>query len=128
MAQALSDLWRAILIAALVFQGVIGSTHLAFSAFAPEGTPALVICTAHGVTTLPADSPDEKGDQPDPQGQRNCPVCASNHQAAGSLPLPVATVGRQLLRQIRYLDRAHDQWPADRQPQFANSRGPPRTV
>jgi len=128
MAQALSDLWRAVLIAALVFQGVIGSAHLAFSAFAPDGTPAQVICTAHGITTLPSHAPGETPDEPDPQGQRNCPVCASNHQAAGSLLLPVATVGRPHLRQIRYLDRANDQWPADRQPQFANSRAPPRPV
>jgi hypothetical protein len=128
MAQALSDLWRAILIAALVFQGVIGNVHLAFAAFAPDGTPAQVICTAHGVTTLPSDSPGETPDEPDPQGQRNCPVCASNHQAAGSLLLPVATVGHPFLRQIRHFNRAHDQWPADRQPQFANSRAPPRPV
>jgi len=128
MAQALSDLWRAILIAALVFQGMIGSAHLAFMAFAPDGTQVQVICTAHGITTFPSDSPGETPDEPDPQGQRNCPVCASNHQAAGSLLLPVATVGRPLLRQIRHFNRAYDQWPADRQPQFANSRGPPRTV
>jgi len=127
MRQTIHDLYVAVVIATLIFQGVIGSAHLAFAAAALEGGPSPFICSVHASPSdpgIPGDAPEE----PDPQGQRNCPVCASNHQAAGSLLLPVATVGRPLLRQIRHFYRAHDQWPADRQPQFANSRAPPRPV
>jgi len=119
-------LLRALIVASLIYQGVVGSAHLAFAAAVPAAAFAPVICSAYGAGALPTNLPRQAPDQPDLQDKRTCFVCASNHQAAGSVLLPVADINPPSLRATQSLDRAHDQWPADRQPQAANSRAPPR--
>ena len=120
-------LLRALIVASLIYQGVVGSAHLAFAAAAPDSAFAPAICSAYGAGALPADFPDQAPGQPDTQDNRTCSVCASNHQAAGSVLPPAADIDPPGLRANRHRARAHDQWPADRQPQVANSRAPPRS-
>jgi hypothetical protein len=118
------SLLRALLVAALIFQAVIGSAHLAFAAAATDGGPAPVICTIYGAA--PLDAPGDAPADPDTPGTRACPVCASAHQGAGaflpalaSIPAPAAAPGANVAI-------ANDQWPDGRQPQLVNTRAPPR--
>ena len=120
-----AELFRVILVAAMVFQGVIGNAHLALAAADPDGTAALVICSGYGLDTRPADG---SGTTPDSPVQLKCPACAGLQQAAGTALLPVADLGRPVLHESCWVDRVHDQRPEERKPRFTNSRAPPRSV
>ncbi len=121
------SLLRALLVAALIFQAVVGSAHLAVAAAALDGGTAPVICTIYGPAPpgAPGEAPADPAD-PDTPGTRACPVCASAHQGAGafllaiaSIPVPAAAGGGANAAMGR------DQWPDDRQPRLVNTRAPP---
>jgi hypothetical protein len=117
-----SDLLRALLLACLVFQGVIGSAHLAFAAAAADDAAPWFVCSANGSTDIPAD--DETGD-PKQNAKRACAGCASNQQAGGaSLPNAAPTPVPSTLAPWRII-AIGDQWPQARQPASVNSRSPP---
>ena len=118
------SLLRALLVAALIFQAVIGSAHLAFAAATPEGGPAPVICTIYGAA--PLDAPGDAPADPDTPGTRACPVCASAHQGAGAFLPTLASIPVPAAAPSANAAIAHDQWPDDRQPRLVNTRAPPR--
>lgn len=119
------ELLRAFLVAALIFQGVLGSAHLAFAAAAPDGSPAPVICSVDGAAPLKdsGGTPDEPGTP----GTLACPVCASSHHIAGTFVPQLASIPRPTSDTRRLSRLQRDQWPEDRQPHLANSRAPPRS-
>ncbi len=124
IAQTGRDLHRALLVAALIFQAVVGSAHLAFAAAAPDGSGVPFICTVYSVA--PLDTPGETPRTPDMPGARACPVCAHAHPLTGALLLPLASLPALPGRSFAAVRPARDQWPDDRQPALPNSRAPPR--
>lgn len=117
-----SSFGRAVLIAALIFQGVIGSAYAAFAASAPEGATVPVICSAYGIEPGSPDAPDG------PPETRACPLAASVHQAAGAGLPQLALLAAPAVTRTSFATPARDQWPEDTKPAFANSRAPPRPV
>jgi len=118
------ELLRAILVAALIFQGVISSAHLALAAAAPENGSSQVICTIHGAA--PIDAPGDAPSDPDTPGTRACLVCASAHHLAGALVPALASLPAPAGRAFAAGRIARDQWPDGRQPRLFNARAPPR--
>jgi len=122
------SLCRAILIASLIFQGVIGSAHIAFAAAAPDWQSAQVICSVY--RGVPAGDGQNTGspDEPGSQEERACPACASNHQTAGACLPSLDNLAAPALDAAWRTPPKRDQWRGGRKPGFANSRAPPRSV
>jgi len=117
------SLFHAVLMAALIFQAVIGAAHLAIAATAQDGQPTRATCLAATPTGWgdPPDRPDD-GDTP---GKPTCAACASNHQSAGDGLPQLAAVSGPAPEARRQRIACRDQWPNGRQPRYVNSRAPP---